>query len=62
LVGDNRQCWTGTHLIDPELVPGILFSNQKINASQPTQLDIAPTILRCFNINQPEHMNGKPLF
>jgi predicted AlkP superfamily phosphohydrolase/phosphomutase len=61
LVEDNKKRWSGDHLIDPSFVPGVIFSNQKMNTADPKLSDIAPTILRCLAIDPPGHMNGKAL-
>lgn len=45
LIEDNLKKWSGTHLIDPQLVSGVLFTNKKIVKQSPSILDIAPTIL-----------------
>jgi predicted AlkP superfamily phosphohydrolase/phosphomutase len=62
LVVDNLDRWSGEHLIAAELVPGILLSNRKIAASEPTIRDIAPTILAAFDIRLPAEMTGQDLF
>ena len=59
---DNVKSWSGDHCIDPRLVPGILFSSRKINAEDPALIDIAPSALRLFGLDPPDHMDGKPLF
>ena len=59
---DNLKPWSGDHGIDPRLVPGILFSNRKIDAEEASILDMAPSILALFGIEPPKHMEGKPLF
>jgi predicted AlkP superfamily phosphohydrolase/phosphomutase len=58
---DNTKSWSGDHCIDPRLVPGVLFSNWPIAAEQPGIADLAPTILRLFGVDVPDHMTGKPL-
>ncbi|NIW80197.1 MAG: hypothetical protein GWN16_12380 [Calditrichae bacterium] len=58
---DNIKCWSGDHGIDPELVPGVLFSNHKIDSKNPGLADIAPTVLELFGIEAPTYMDGKPL-
>jgi predicted AlkP superfamily phosphohydrolase/phosphomutase len=58
---DNTKAWSGDHCVDPRLVPGILYSNWKINADNPRILDIAPTILDLFGIKPPAHMDGRPM-
>ncbi|MBN3041277.1 MAG: alkaline phosphatase family protein, partial [Candidatus Omnitrophica bacterium] len=62
LTEDNRKKWSGEHLLDFALVPGIIFMNKKINLDNPSIIDIAPTLLGLFSINKPEAMPGKILF
>jgi len=45
LIEDNSKKWSGDHLIDPELVPGVLFINRKMNLDNPKITDIVPLIL-----------------
>jgi predicted AlkP superfamily phosphohydrolase/phosphomutase len=56
---DNTKAWSGDHCVDPRLVPGVLFSNRKIDDAQPAIADVAPTILRLFGLPAPPHMDGK---
>ncbi len=60
IFSDNRKAWSGDHCIDPRLVPGVLFSNHKIEADDPGIADIAPTILDIFGVKIPAHFDGKP--
>ncbi len=57
----NTKKWDGDHLVDPKFVPGVLFSNVKINKKSALQLDIAPTILDALNIEIPSEIDGKSL-
>ncbi|MEW6378217.1 MAG: alkaline phosphatase family protein [bacterium] len=59
---DNLKSWSGDHCIDPKEVPGVLFTNRKNTARSAGMVDIAPTILREFNLHVPPSMEGKPLF
>lgn len=59
---DNLKKWSGDHLVDPHFVPGSLLTNFKVQNPHPRLIDIAPTILKCFNIPEPTEMEGKPLF
>jgi predicted AlkP superfamily phosphohydrolase/phosphomutase len=59
---DNLDRWSGEHLIDPDLVPGVLVANRRVTAQRPRICDIAPTILAAFGIDKPPHMIGKDLF
>jgi predicted AlkP superfamily phosphohydrolase/phosphomutase len=61
LVEDNLKKWTGDHCVDPAAVPGILLMNQKIEARSPGLMDIAPTVLKCFNIRKLKNMGGDRL-
>jgi predicted AlkP superfamily phosphohydrolase/phosphomutase len=56
---DNKKAWSGDHCVDPHLVPGVLFSNRKIDAEDPGIEDMAPTALELFGIKVPSHMEGK---
>jgi len=56
---DNTKAWSGDHCIDPELVPGVIFSNFKLNTQKPSIIDIAPTVLDLFGVKIPPHMDGK---
>lgn len=59
---DNTKSWSGDHCIDPELVPGILFSNRPVKVQEPHIMDIAPSVLREFNLQIPSFIKGKSLF
>lgn len=56
---DNSKAWSGDHCVDPSLVPGVLFSNRKLDAEDPGIEDMAPTALRLFGIQPPDWMEGK---
>jgi len=62
VVEDNLDRWSGEHLIDPDLVPGVLLTNRAVTAPRPKLGDIAATILAAFHIEKPSHMNGNDLF
>ena len=57
---DNLKAWSGDHCIDPRLVPGVLFANQRIEAHDPAIVDVAPTLLKLFGLALPEHLDGRP--
>jgi predicted AlkP superfamily phosphohydrolase/phosphomutase len=61
VLADNPKAWSGDHCVDPGLVPGVLFSNRKIDAADPGVEDLAPTALRLFGLDPPAWMEGKPL-
>jgi predicted AlkP superfamily phosphohydrolase/phosphomutase len=57
---DNEKAWSGDHCIDPRHVPGVFFSNRKINRKSPSIMDIAPSVLQLFGLPVPAHMDGRP--
>jgi len=59
---DNKRSWSGDHCIDPFAVPGVFFSNRKIETRYPSIMDFAPTVLGLFGVPAPEHMDGISLF
>ncbi len=61
VVSDNDKAWCGDHCVDPELVPGVLFMNRKLNGVNPHIMDIAPTVLSTFDVPVPSYMDGKSL-
>lgn len=58
---DNLKRWNGDHMVDPSHVPGVLFTNFKINNENPSLLDIAPTVLDILKIEIPEETDGMSL-
>ncbi len=48
LIAPNTKLWSGTHLIDPEFVPGVIFSNQKLHLNSPAIVDIAPIVTKMY--------------
>ena len=57
---DNTRHWSGDHCVDPECVPGVLFSNRKL-AGGARLTDIAPTVLALFGVAAPGYMEGQSL-
>lgn len=62
LLADNLEPWSGDHLMDPEVVPGVLLCNKPLPAGEAKLIDIAPTILRRFSLDIPAAMKGRDLF
>ena len=66
LVEDNLKKWSGNHLVDPSLVPGVLFASRPIKLKDPTLYDLAPTVLAFLGFDdirlRNEDLDGKPLF
>jgi hypothetical protein len=57
---DNLKKWSGDHIVDPSLVPGILLTNFKPGKAQPGLMDLAPTVLSCFGMTSSD-MKGESL-
>jgi predicted AlkP superfamily phosphohydrolase/phosphomutase len=62
ILGDNKTQWTGDHCIDTYVVPGILFTSRRIKKQDPALVDLAPTILKEFDIEPLPGMVGKAIF
>jgi len=66
VIEDNAKPWSGDHMVDPALVPGVLFCNRGIAVAEPTLYDIAPTVLKLMGFGperlQAEGLEGRPLF
>ena len=58
---DNRKKWSGDHIIDPALVPGILFMNRPFRGDGARLEDLAPTILAALNCPAGTDMEGRSL-
>ena len=66
LIEDNLKKWSGSHFVDPGLVPGILLSNREIVKQAPSLCDLTPTILKLIGYTDEELKNfdfdGRSLF
>ncbi len=61
LVEDNTKRWSGDHIIDPSLVPGVLFMSRSFRGEHPSLLDMAPTIIAAFDVPKGRAMEGSSL-
>jgi predicted AlkP superfamily phosphohydrolase/phosphomutase len=61
VIEPNTKQWSGDHGIDPQLVPGVFFSNWKLADKKPSLMDIAPTILTLFGGDRQKFQDGKVL-
>lgn len=65
LIEDNLKKWSGDHLFDPNLIPGVLFCNRQIKKENPSIYDIAPTVLKIAGFSKEDleelDMDGSPL-
>ncbi len=62
VIEDNVKSWSGDHCIDYKLVPGVLFSNRKVEAEKPGLIDIGPSLLELFGVKVPRYMQGRSIF
>lgn len=66
LVEDNLKKWSGSHLIDPTQVPGILLTSKPLAVKDPSLYDFAPTVLKFMGLDAArmakEDLDGRPLF
>jgi predicted AlkP superfamily phosphohydrolase/phosphomutase len=61
LCEDNVKKWGGDHIIDPTLVPGVLFMNRSFDGDAARLVDLAPTILAALGVPKGPAMEGKSL-
>ena len=58
---DNVKKWSGDHIIDPALVPGVLFMNRPFRGEAARLVDLAPTILAALGVPKGPAMEGSSL-
>jgi hypothetical protein len=58
---DNRKKWSGDHIVDPALVPGILLLDRPFRPDGPRLEDLAPTILEALGAPKGPLMEGSSL-
>jgi predicted AlkP superfamily phosphohydrolase/phosphomutase len=61
LVEDNTRKWSGDHIIEPALVPGILLMNRPFRGETARLVDMAPTILAALGVPAGSAMEGETL-
>ena len=61
VIEDNLRAWSGDHCMDPEIVPGVLFTNVPLRGENPRLMDIGPTVLNLLGVDVPRHMMGRSL-
>ncbi|MFN7919034.1 MAG: alkaline phosphatase family protein [Bryobacteraceae bacterium] len=62
IVEDNTDEWRGDHCIDPDAVPGVLLSNQRIVADSPRLEDLTVTVLEFYGLARGANMKGRTVF
>ncbi len=59
---DNLNKWSGDHCMAADEVPGIIMTNRPLTKTDPTLVDLAPTILRRFGLEPTAEMIGSDIF
>ncbi|UCF05902.1 MAG: alkaline phosphatase family protein [bacterium] len=66
LIEDNLKKWSGSHLFDPCLVPGILLCNKQETKEDVSIYDIAPSVLKIIGYSEEQlkecNFDGSALF
>jgi predicted AlkP superfamily phosphohydrolase/phosphomutase len=61
LFEDNTRKWAGDHIVDPALVPGVLFMNRSFRDAAPRLVDCTPTILAALGVAPEAGLEGESL-
>jgi len=61
VIADNTSRWSGNHLMDPRVVPGVLLLNRKLQSDGHDLTDLTATILSHYGIATPDDMVGKAI-
>ncbi len=62
IVENNNKRWSGDHCATAkEISGGIFFSNRPISVTDPSIMDLAPTILKLLDVPIPSDIDGKPV-
>jgi predicted AlkP superfamily phosphohydrolase/phosphomutase len=61
LFEDNIKRWGGDHIVDPALVPGVLFMNRPFRGEGARLIDLAPSILAALSVPVPGVFEGQNL-
>jgi predicted AlkP superfamily phosphohydrolase/phosphomutase len=59
---DNTSRWSGSHLMAPEVVPGILLVNRKLEGSGFDLTDVTATLLDYYGLPPAKGMVGRSIF
>jgi predicted AlkP superfamily phosphohydrolase/phosphomutase len=62
VIADNTSRWSGNHLMDPAVVPGIVLANRTIADGEHGLVDVTATILTWYGVPLSEGMSGKSIF
>ena len=61
VIADNESRWSGSHLMAPEVVPGILLINRKLAKGGHDLTDLTATLLSHYGIQKLPEMTGEPI-
>jgi len=60
---DNDSRWSGSHLMDPDVVPGtFLLRGNKSITRVPALVDLTATLYSLFQVEPPPGLDGEPVF
>lgn len=59
---DNKSAWSADHCMATEELPGVLFTNRPVAHTEPSLIDLAPTLLSEFGLPIPPYMTGRSVF
>ncbi len=59
LIDDNNDAWIADHCVDPKVVPGVLFSNEKIEPKSPRLQDVTTAVLKRFGVEPQAGYHGQ---
>ena len=62
VVADNTSRWSGNHLMDPEVVPGVVLANRPITGAGHDLVDVTATILAWYGLPPNPGMSGQSFF
>jgi bisphosphoglycerate-independent phosphoglycerate mutase (AlkP superfamily) len=58
----NLKKWSGDHCAsDSSDTQGVLFSNRRVAVTDPSIIDIAPTVIQLFGLPIPAEIDGHPI-
>jgi hypothetical protein len=58
-IENNNDAWIADHCINPDDVPGVLFSSTRINPNAPRLQDVTAAILKRFGLPPPDGYHGQ---
>jgi predicted AlkP superfamily phosphohydrolase/phosphomutase len=62
IVEDNSQKWSGDHMADPALIPGVVAANRPIRAAFPSLCDLTASVFDLFGVSRPDDVTGRSVF